>query len=363
MRLFLILCAVAVGRAEQSPAETLIEGGHWKPTRTIVEARLREAPDDALSNFLLSQIRGAFGDRSTPLALAEKAVALDGRTAKYHRQVAEVLGLMAQHAGAFQQLLLAHRFRGELDAALLSDPRDSQALRDLLEFYLLAPGLIGGDPRRAVEVAGRIGEIDALEGLLGRARIAGFHNQTAAQEALLRQAAEAEPAKYKVHIALAQFYLAADRSNPSAAEAQARAATNLDPGRVDAYAVLAAIYADRGDWSGLESILTIALREVPDDAAPQYRAAERLVASGRDPIRAERYLRAYLAREPEGNQPSASEARWQLGMALREQGRAIDALAEFKESVRLDPESKAAHELKRLRNARPAAASNESGPM
>src|ERR1019366_2250782 len=99
MRLLLILCAVAVSRAEQSPAERLIEAGHWKQARSIVETHLREAPGDALSNFLLSQIRGAFGDRSTPLALAGKAVALDGRTAKYHRQVAELLGVAAQHAG------------------------------------------------------------------------------------------------------------------------------------------------------------------------------------------------------------------------------------------------------------------------
>jgi tetratricopeptide (TPR) repeat protein len=363
MRLLLILCAVAVSRAEQSPAERLIAAGHWKQARSIVETRLREAPGDALSNFLLSQIRGAFGDRSTALALAEKAVALDGHTAKYHRQVAEVLGVTAQHAGAFQQLLLARRFRGEIDAALFCDRRDLQALRDLLEFYLLAPGLIGGDPRKAVEVAGRMGEIDVVEGLLGRARIAEFHKQAAAREVLLRQAADIRPAKYKVQIALAQFYLDAAHSSLSAAETYASAAMDLDAGRVDAYAVLAAIYADRGEWSQLDSTLGGARREVPDDPAPHYRAAERLVAGGRDPIRAERYLRLYLSQEPEGNQPSASEARWKLGLALRAQGRAADALAEFKESVRLDPESKAAQELRRPRNARAAAAFNSMGPM
>ena len=356
MRLLLILCAVAVTRAEPSPAERLIEAGHWKQARSIVEARLREAPADALSNFLLSQIRGAFGDRSTPLALAEKAVALDGRTAKYHRQLAEVLGVAAQRAGAFRQLLLARRFRGEIDAALSSDRRDLQALRDLMEFYLLAPGLIGGDPRKAVEVASGMGEIDAVEGLLGRARIAEFHKQVAAREALLRQAADIQPATYKVRIALAQFYLEAGHSSLSAAKAHASAARNLDPGRVDACAVLAAVYADRGEWSELDSTLAVARREVPDDPVPHYRAAERLVASGRDPIRAERYLRLYLSQEPEGNQPSASEARWKLGLALRAQGRAAEALAEFKESVRLDPG-------RRPRHARPAVASNSMGPM
>jgi hypothetical protein len=96
MRLLLILGAFDVSRAEQSPAERLIEAGHWKQARSIVETRLREAPRDALSNFSLSQIGGAFGERPTPLAFAEKAVALDGRTAKYHRQLAEVLGVTAQ---------------------------------------------------------------------------------------------------------------------------------------------------------------------------------------------------------------------------------------------------------------------------
>jgi Tfp pilus assembly protein PilF len=363
MRLLLILCAVAIGRAEPSPAERLIEAGHWKRARTLVETRLRETPADALSSFLLSQIRGAFGDRSTPLALAEKAVALDGRTAKYHRQLAEVLGVTAQHAGAFRQLLLARRFRGEIDAALSSDPRDLQAMRDLLEFYLLAPGLIGGDPRRAVDVAARIGGIDAIEGLLGQSRIAEFHKDAGAEEALLRHAAETRPVRYKAEIALARFYLEAGHLSLLEAEAHARAAMRLDPGRVDAYAVLAVVYADRDEWDRLDSTLTIALLEVPDDPAPHYRAAERLVAAGRDPVRAERYLRLYLAQEPEGNQPSLSEARWMLGMALEAQGRVAEALAELRESARLDPESKAALELKRMRNSRPAIAPNSMGAM
>jgi tetratricopeptide (TPR) repeat protein len=360
MRLLLLLCAVAVSRADPTPAERLIEAGHWKRARTIVEARLRKAPDDALATFLLSQVRSAFGDRSSPLALAEKAVALDGRTAKYRRQIAEAVGVAAQHAGAIQQLFLARRFRKEIDAALSCDPQDIQALGDLLEFYLLAPGIAGGEPRKAVEIASQIAAIDATEGLLARARIAAFHKQVAGRETLLRQAAESQPPKYKARMALAQFYLEDGHTNLSAAAAQARLAIDLDPGRVTAYAVLAAHYADRGEWSELESALAAALREVPDDPVPYYRAAERLLAA--DPVRAERYLRIYLAQEPEGNQPSAADAHWKLGLALEAQGRTSDALIEFKQSVRLDPESKAAPDLKRLHTTRPAAASSIARP-
>ena len=170
-----------------------------------------------------------------------------------------------------------------------------------------------------------------------------------------------QPPKYRARVLLAQFYVEGARYNLNAAEIQAKAAMRLDPGRVDAYAILAAVQADRADWSDLDSMLELALREVPDDALPYYRAAERLLAAGRDAVKAERYLRVYLAQEPEGNRPNASEARWKLGWALEAQGRTAAALSEFRESVRLDPESKATQDLKRLRYSRPVAGSNLVG--
>jgi tetratricopeptide (TPR) repeat protein len=299
-----VFWAASVGWSQQTPAERRIEAGHWKRARTIVEARIREAPGDPLVYFLLSQVRNAFGDHAVPLQLAERAVALDGHTAKYHRQLAEVLGVTAQHANVVQQLFLAHRFQKEIDTALALDPRDVQALRDLLEFYLLAPGIAGGDSRKAVSTAGRIAALDAAEGFLARARVA----PPAEAEALLRQAAQAQPPSYRARIELARLYLAPVHFDPGAAESTARQALNLDGGRAEAYAILAGIYADRTGGSELDGFLADASRGVPDDLAPYYRAAEHLIDAGRDAARAERYLRAYLAQEPEGNEPTPADA-------------------------------------------------------
>ncbi len=363
MRLLLVLSVAAALPAQQSPAEKLIEDGHWKRARSIVEAGYRQAPGDALWNFLLSQLRGAFGDRSTPLMLAEKAVELDGRTAKYHRQIAEVVGVTAQRAGAFQQLFLARRFRKEIDLALACDPRDLQSLRDQLEYDLLAPGIVGGDPAKAEEAAAQIARIDPVEGLLAHARIAEFHKDPLARESFLRQAAEAPGPQYRARIALARFYLEGSRTNLSAAAVQAEAARALAPGRVDAYAVLAAIHADRGEWGRLDALLASVQREVPDDAVAHYRAAERLLNAGRDPSRAEQYLLVYLGEESEGNQPTASEARWKLAQALEAQGRIDAAIEALQESLRLDPESKAAQDLKRLRGVRAGNATRSTRQM
>ena len=318
----LFALAVALASAAQEPsAERLIEEGHWKRARALVEERLGGRTDDPNALFLRSQIANAFGDRTAPLGLAEKAVRLDGGVARYHRQLAEVLGVTAQHAGMLQQVMLVRRFRKEVDTALELDPRDTQAEHDLLEFYLLAPGILGGDIKKAETAARRIAALDAAEGYLAEARIAEFRNDAPRTEAMLRHAAEVRPASYKALIGLAEFYLTPGRANHAAAEGLGRKALGVDRGRAGAYCVLATVYAEQGNWSAMEEALDDSQEAVPDDRAPFYRAAEQLLASGREGARAERYLRFYLAQEPEGNEPTAAMARAKLELALRGRGR------------------------------------------
>ncbi len=297
---------------QQADPEKLIEAGHWKRARTIVEARLSQNPNDALSNFLLSQIRNAFGDYTTPLPLAEKAVALDGRVAKYHRQVAEATGLEAQHANAFRLIILARQFRSEIDTAISLDPHDIQAHRDLLEYYLVAPGIAGGDVQKASAMAKQIGQLDAAEGLLAEARVASFRKRFNDAGELLRQAAALQPSSYRARLALAKFYAAPESYNAAMALSAAQELLKLDAGRVEPYSILAQVYAEQGDWNALDSMLSEAARQNPDDLAPYYRAAETLLARGREPARAARYLRIYLESGPEGNEPTRADARRKL---------------------------------------------------
>jgi tetratricopeptide (TPR) repeat protein len=274
--------------AAQTEAENLIEAGHWKRARAIVEASARQS-HDALTQFLLSQIHNAFGDHESPLALAEKAVALDGSVAKYHRQVAEVTGVMAQHAGFLQQFMLARRFRHEIDTALALDARDVQALRDLMEFYLLAPGIAGGDRERARDTAARIARVDAVQGYLAQARLAEAAGEPTREEAMRRQAVVTGPSHYRARVALAAFLLS--HGNWEAARQEASAAVKLDGLRVDAYAVLVGAHAHLDRMDELESVLAAAEKHVPDDLSPYFRAGEVLLDPGQDLERAQRYFR------------------------------------------------------------------------
>lgn len=340
------LAGLRLHGAELTVPEKLIEAGHWKRARVIVESRLREAPSDPLANFLTSQIRAAFGDRNTPLQFAEKAVSLEPGTAKYHRQVAEILGFVAQKSNSLQQLLLSRRFRREIDSALTLDPRDAQALRDLMEFYILAPGIIGGDSDKARETADRIVAVDPVSGALARSRLAVFHNKPREARSVLEHAPEFGPSSYLIRTALADLCLSAEPPDLSAAEFHSSEALKLDRNRVQAWTLLARAQTLRARWADLDTTLADASIAVPDDPSPWFRAADEILLHGSDPSRAERYLRTYLSQPPEGNAPVAADARWKLGLALQRQGRIAEATAEWKEAVRLDPSSPAARELK-----------------
>lgn len=327
-RVVLVLGGGCFAMGQSDSAADLIERGHWKRARSIVEARLQQDPNDAAAYFYLSQIRNAFGDHASPLRFAEKAVALDGKVARFHRQIAEVTGVMAQHANAFQQLLLARRFRKEIDTALELDVRDVQALRDLMEFYLLAPGIAGGDRAKARATAERITALDEAEGCLAKARIAGFEHRAADVEVWLRKAVQVQPPSYKARMELARFYLAPDHTRPGLAESAAKSALRMDPGRAEAYAVLAEVYAAQSRWSELDALLDDSARMVSDDPIAFYRAAERIRGAD-SAVRAEQYLRVYLAQEPEGNEPTLADAQQILArVEHRKEGTAMQTMEE-----------------------------------
>ncbi len=244
-----------------------------------------------------------------PLSLAERAVALEGHIGRYHRQLAEVDGIMAQHANVLQQAVLARRFTRELDRAIELHPHDMQALRDRIEFYLLAPGIIGGSKAEARSIVARIAQLDPAEGFAAEARIAAYDHDTARAAELLRKAIAASPSRYKLRTALAQTLEA--RGELDAAATAAREAIAIDPARVAAYSVLAFVLARKGELTGLQTVLDQADRAVADDLTPHFRAAEAFLATGHRP-EAARQLEIYLSQDPEGNEPTAAEATQML---------------------------------------------------
>lgn len=349
LRLLALLALVPTFAEGADDAAALIEHGHYQRARSIVEPRVAASPGDAGARRMLSQIRLAFGDEDGALEAAQRAVSLEPNDGRHHLQLAEVYGQMAGKAGGFKALGLAKRFRKEADIALGLDPGLIEARKGLIEFYWRAPGIAGGGKDKARAMIEELARGDSVEGALARARLALWEQDTTRAEELVRKALERGATRYAVHVQAGQFFAA--RRRWVEVEREGEAAQALAPDRAAAYTLLALAHAHRRAWADLDSTLARAESNVPDNLTPCYQAARALIEDGAELPRAERYLRKYLDREPEGFAPTHAHAHWRLAQALERQGRKLDAVLELETALRLNPDLDGAKkDLKRLKS-------------
>jgi tetratricopeptide (TPR) repeat protein len=341
------LLPVACLYAADQP-QALMDGGHHKRLRAMAEPLFRDRPNDPEALWMMSFVKLSWGDHKTAIDLAEKAVAADGKNPRYHLALAEAVGDEAQKASILRQPGLARRFKKELETTLSLDPKNVSAMKYVILYDFEAPGIMGGDKTEGRAMAGRIMRVDAVEGYLAQVMLARYDKQDSRVEELLRKAVDAGPNSYQAHFTLANFCLGTVKKYAEA-EALARAAIRIDPGRAAAHTVLAAALTAQDKWAELDAALAQSEKEVPDDLTPYFRAGLASLARADQASRAERYFRKYLTQEPEPFGPKHSSAHWRLGQALEKEGHKAEAVGEWQMAVKLDPESPAKADLKRVR--------------
>src|SRR4030095_5986961 len=86
------------------------------------------------------------------------------------------------------------------------DPENLDARADLINFYLIAPGFMGGSVDKAREQAGEIAKRDAVRGATARANIAVDQKDPAAAERLPAEARGKHPGEPRLRNSLGLFY-------------------------------------------------------------------------------------------------------------------------------------------------------------
>jgi len=334
--LLALVLAVAMLASAATP-EQLVEDGHFKQARALLDRQLQANPNNAELNWLMARIHRAFGDIPGAINYAQRAVQLAPSKADYHLTLAELQGRVAEQSNMLKQAMLARNIHKELETAFQLEPSNLDARWGLLQYYWRAPSFMGGDKAKAREMALEIGKLNAAQGFVAQAVIAADEKRTGDVENNYKKAVQADQKNYDARISLAEFYMGEDQKKYDLAEEQYRAATKIAPTRIDGYVGLAKIYATRGQWTQLDQVLNESEREVADNLQPYYAAGLSLLNSGKDLSRSERYLRKYMAQEAEGNAPSLPDAHWRLGQVLDKLGRRPEAIAELNTAVKLNP--------------------------
>lgn len=240
----------------------------------------------------------------------EKAVALDDRNAEYHLWLGRAVGSQAIVAGKFQQPFLARRAQNEFERAVQLDPASVGGREGLLQFYLNAPGVMGGSLEKARQQAAEIGKVSRLRGHLALAGIANHEKEPAVAEREYRAAVTDAPDSSVASIALANYLQSNGRSD-------------------EAFATI-----DR------------ALARHPGDAALLFGVGRIAAASGRQLDRGEHALRQLLAIGPADTAgtglPAPAILHFRLGELLVKKGDKVRAKKEFEAALELNPRLDAA---------------------
>jgi tetratricopeptide (TPR) repeat protein len=99
----------------------------------------------------------------------------------------------------------ASKARHWFERSVELNPKNSEALSDLFEYYLEAPGFLGGGYDKAQGIASRMGQIDAAEGHWAQAKLAEKKKEYKSAEDQLRRAIDASPHRVGRLIDLARF--------------------------------------------------------------------------------------------------------------------------------------------------------------
>src|SRR5215467_8096352 len=314
--LFWIWTSLA-GRVQGAPnplaiARAQFERGDYRGAITTLSSAIDGNPRDAQLWHWRSRCYLELRDYARALADGERAVTERLDDSEFHRWLGRAYGGAAEQKRSFS---MARKVRAAFEDAVRLDASNIAARRDLMEFYVEAPWIVGGDKRKALEQIGAIAGIDAVAGRLARAAFLIRTNRLDAADAEYQQILEAPPDRIEPYLEVADFY------------------------------------ESRNDARRFGSVIEQSARVAPLDVRLTYYRGVALVLSNGNLTDAERVLRVYLATAPRRSDwPSHADAHTWLGRLYERRGEVSAALDEYQSALVLEPESKHAREaLRRLR--------------
>ncbi|MGO9257719.1 MAG: tetratricopeptide repeat protein [Bryobacteraceae bacterium] len=145
------------------------------------------------------------GDYKKAAEALETALTHDPRNSMAALWLARAYGRRAETSSPFTAPTYASRARQNFERAALLDPHNLEALSDLFEYYLDAPGFLGGGMDKAEASVARIAAVDAAEAQWAQAKLAEKRKQFRAVEEHLRRAIELAPRRIGLRLELARF--------------------------------------------------------------------------------------------------------------------------------------------------------------
>jgi tetratricopeptide (TPR) repeat protein len=294
----LLTLSAAPLRADIAHADAAIQLGHADEAASLLQTTLSTDPQNAKAHQLLCRVYYAQDLFDEAARECEAAVSIAPNDSGNQLWLGRAYGQQAARAHLITAFSLARRVRDAFEESTRLSPNNLEALLDLGEFYVLAPGAVGGGLDKAQSLDVHIEQISAASGHKLLAMIADKKGDTATAEAEYKKA--------------------------------------IDAGRTpDTYIDLGHFYQEHKHYDEAEVVLAQGIRadQAHDDALVD--AASILTAAHRDPQLAEQLLREYLASPAKSENAPAFRVHVQLGKLLAIDGDKDGARREYNAALAL----------------------------
>ncbi len=277
---FLHLTSIATAQG-LSAARTAARTGNVD----VAVADLAGATSSAEADALLCQLYGSIDKRAEAVRACEAAVAAAPSNSEYALELARAYGNKASAGGALTGMRMVGKIRSTFERAVQLDGKNVDALSDLGQFYVEAPGLVGGGTDKARPIVSKLQALSPARAhrLAGMIAAKDKDDATALKEFEAELAVASSPEAY---VDLANFYRS--RKQMDRAAEYARLAMEHDthhgPDTLDAATILIEL---KLDWKAaqtglLKYLATPQTGEVAFFAKAHVLMARSLQASGDD---------------------------------------------------------------------------------
>jgi tetratricopeptide (TPR) repeat protein len=309
--LLVLLLALHFSACAATSPKELLASGHVDEAIQTLEQQVSGSANNAESYNLLCRAYSMNQEWDRGIAACERARNLDPQKSLYHLWLGRIYGEKADRAGFLSAAGLAKKVRASFERAVELDPKSWEARNDLADFYIEAPGIVGGGKDKARAQADALMSFNPAVAHWVLARISAKDKDSATAEREFRAAITASHSGARAWFELALFLF---RNN-----------------RVDE----------------MEQALRSLESSTVDRADALMDGASLLVRSGRDYPMAVRLLRRYLSAPVE--EGPAFKAHDLLGQVLEKQGDQRAAADEFRGALSLSHNyTRAREDLKRV---------------
>lgn len=150
--LLVILFSASVSAHEYEP---LLKAKKYAEVEKAIAAKLATEPNnaDALvakTDLILIEAKDSRLDEASKIA--EQCINANPKNSECHESLGNVLGTKAMKAGAMSALGYIGKIKDSFKKAVELDPNNFSARSSLLQFYIQAPGFVGGSTSKAKEL-------------------------------------------------------------------------------------------------------------------------------------------------------------------------------------------------------------------